>query len=108
MIRLDQRLRLSGQFFVVDIEESICRQDVSPVIDQSLIVTEIGDEFCPSGRKCQGWMEVGLMNRKRRVDGSAVTVNKDSAGECQVNQPSPEKVERHLVGHPRGLRRDTT
>jgi len=51
-------------------------------------------------------MEMSLMDRQRGVDCSAAAMDDDGARECHVDEPGPEKVERHLVGHSRRLRRD--
>src|SRR5580698_1399619 len=51
-------------------------------------------------------MKMCLMDRQRRVDCSAAAMDDGCARECYVDQPRPEEVERHLVGHSRYLRRD--
>ena len=76
------------------------------MVDEPLVAAEISDQLGTSGRKRQAGMEMSLMDRQRRVDGSAAAMNDDCARESHVDQPSPEEVERHLVGNPRRLRRD--
>src|ERR1043166_3724852 len=51
-------------------------------------------------------MEMGLVNRERCVDGRAAAMDDDRAWEGHVNKSRPKKVERHLVGDSRRLRRD--
>src|SRR5579859_6998010 len=78
------------------------------MLHQSLITSEILHQFGAAGWKCQSGMEMGLVNRQRRVDGRAPTMNDSGARESEMNQPGPEKVERHLVSHPLRPGRDPT
>ena len=96
----------AGQVLVIDLDEAIRRQHAPPMVGDPLVAAEICDQFGTSGRKRQTRMEMSLMDRQRRVDCSAPAMDDDGARECQVDQPGPDEVERHLVGHSRRFRRD--
>src|SRR5260221_10514922 len=73
---------------------------------EPLVAAEIRDQFGASSRKRQARMEMSLMDRERRVDGSAAAMNDGRPRECKMDQPGPEEVERHLVGDSLRFRRD--
>src|SRR5438445_738146 len=54
------------------------------------------------------WTRPCFSNEELRhvFDGGAAAMDDGGTRECQVNQPGPEEVERHLVGDPRRLGRD--
>jgi hypothetical protein len=96
----------AGQLLVIDLEEAIRRQHAPPMLNEPLVAAEIRNQFGPSGRKRQAWLEMSLMDRERRVDCGAAAMDNRCSRECHVDQPGPQEVERHLVGHARRLRRD--
>src|SRR5579872_4982709 len=97
---------IAGQFFVINFNEAVRRQHTPPMGAEPLVVAEIRDQFRASGRKRQDRMEMSLMDRQRGVDRSATAVDDGCARECEVDQPSPKEVERHLVGYSVCRRRD--
>src|SRR5437879_12104391 len=78
------------------------------MVDESLVAAEISDQFGTPGRKRQAWMEMSLMDRQCRVDCSTTAMDDDCARECQMDQPGPKEVKRHLVRHARRRRSDST
>src|SRR5215472_9861220 len=51
-------------------------------------------------------MEVSLMDRQCGIDGGTAAMDDGGARKCQMDQPGPEEIEGHLVGHPGCVRRD--
>src|SRR5579872_2739253 len=69
--------------------------------NEPLVIAEIGDQFRTSGRECEAWMKMSLMDGESCIDCRAATVNNSCARKCQVDQSGPEEIERHLVSYTR-------
>ena len=62
------------------------------MIGQPLVAAEIRDQFGAAGGKRQAWMEMSLMNRQRRVDGSAAAMDDVARGNARWISPAQRKL----------------
>src|SRR5258708_22548168 len=73
---------------------------------QALIGLYVADQGRASGRKGHARVEMRLMDRQCRVQGTAAAMDQGRARQCQVNQSNPLKVQWHLVSDPRAALRN--